>query len=232
MICVLLCRHLHLKFLCLVVLSNATLCDPMDCSPPGSSVHGVLQARILESVTISFSRGSSWPRDRTRIEPSSRSPFLPGICMVAARTVWFSFHLGCHRSAVSLSALNAFPLTQTVAPLWGSDPRFSPPPAQGRSSPANTPVFPPSSFVLPSFAWFCVCFSAGQVLLSALRWCAACTSVSEGVFLVYPWRRDGLHVHLLLRHLVLSLFLDFLSKKHRYRKLDTRNSLILWFPSL
>ena len=42
-----------------------TLCDPMDCSPPGSSVHGILQARILEWVAISFSRGSSQPRDRT-----------------------------------------------------------------------------------------------------------------------------------------------------------------------
>ena len=40
-----------------------TLCDPMDCSPPGSSVHGILQARILEWVAISFSRGSSQPRD-------------------------------------------------------------------------------------------------------------------------------------------------------------------------
>ena len=36
-----------------------TLCDPKDCSPPGSSVHGILQARILEWVAISFSRGSS-----------------------------------------------------------------------------------------------------------------------------------------------------------------------------
>ena len=44
-----------------------TLCDPMDCSPPGSSVHGILQARILEWVTISFCRGSSRPRDRTRV---------------------------------------------------------------------------------------------------------------------------------------------------------------------
>ena len=42
-----------------------TLCDPMDCSPPGSSVHGILQARILEWVVISFSRGSSQPRDQT-----------------------------------------------------------------------------------------------------------------------------------------------------------------------
>ena len=42
-----------------------TLCDPMDCGPPGSSVHGIFQARILEWVAISFSRGSSHPRDRT-----------------------------------------------------------------------------------------------------------------------------------------------------------------------
>ena len=40
-----------------------TLCNPMDCNPPGSSVHGNLQARILKLVTISFSRRSSWPRD-------------------------------------------------------------------------------------------------------------------------------------------------------------------------
>ena len=59
-------------------------------------------------------------------------------------------------------------------------------PTEGRSSPTNTPVFPPSSFLLPSFVWFYVFFSAGQLLLSALSWCSACTSVSEGVFLVYP----------------------------------------------
>ena len=40
-------------------------CDPMDCSPPGSSVHGVFQARILEWLAISFSRRSSQPRNRT-----------------------------------------------------------------------------------------------------------------------------------------------------------------------
>ena len=43
------------------------LCDPMDCSPPGSSVHGILQERILEWVAIPFSRGSSRPRDRTPV---------------------------------------------------------------------------------------------------------------------------------------------------------------------
>ena len=43
------------------------LCDPMDCSPPGSSGHGILQARILEWVAMPSSRGSSWPRERTHI---------------------------------------------------------------------------------------------------------------------------------------------------------------------
>ena len=50
-----------------VAESCPTLCDPVDCSLPGSSVHGILQARILEWVTISFSRGSSQPRDRTQV---------------------------------------------------------------------------------------------------------------------------------------------------------------------
>ena len=50
-----------------VIQSCPTLCDPVDCSPPGSSVHGILQARILEWVAISFSRGSSWPRDGSQV---------------------------------------------------------------------------------------------------------------------------------------------------------------------
>ena len=49
----------------MLVQSCLTLCNPMDCSPPGSSVHGVFQARILEWVAISSSRGSSQPRDQT-----------------------------------------------------------------------------------------------------------------------------------------------------------------------
>ena len=46
-------------------LSHARPFDPMDCSPPGSSVHGILQARILQRVASSLSRGSSWLRDQT-----------------------------------------------------------------------------------------------------------------------------------------------------------------------
>ena len=62
------------------------LCDPMDCSPPGSSVHGTLQARISELVAFSSSRGSSRPRDQTcvscTVEPPLSSFFLhsPVIC--------------------------------------------------------------------------------------------------------------------------------------------------------
>ena len=47
----------------LVTQSSPTLCDPMDCSSPGFSVHGILQARILEWTDIPSSRGSSPPRD-------------------------------------------------------------------------------------------------------------------------------------------------------------------------
>ena len=50
-----------------VAQSCPNLCDPMDCSLPGSSIHGIFQARVLEWAAISFSRGSSWPRDRSRI---------------------------------------------------------------------------------------------------------------------------------------------------------------------
>ena len=57
-----------------------TLWDPMDCSPPGSSAHKILQARILEWVAISFSRGSSWHRNQTHVSFIScivRQIFLP-----------------------------------------------------------------------------------------------------------------------------------------------------------
>ena len=55
-----------------------TLCDPIDGSPPGFSIPGILQARTLEWVAISFSKGSSWSRDRTQVS-----------CIVGRRfTIW------------------------------------------------------------------------------------------------------------------------------------------------
>ena len=65
--------------------SCPTLCDPMDSSPPGSSVHGILQARILEWVAISFSRGSSQPRDGTCISC---------ISCIGKRILYYKHHLG------------------------------------------------------------------------------------------------------------------------------------------
>ena len=61
-----------------VTQSCPTLCNPMDCSLPGSSIHGIFQARVLEWVAISFSRGSSQPRDQTQVS-----------CIVGRRfTIW------------------------------------------------------------------------------------------------------------------------------------------------
>ena len=65
------CIYLKVKsrcacmYVCVCVFSCVWLCDPMDCSPPESSVHEIFTARILKWVAISFSKGSSWPRDRT-----------------------------------------------------------------------------------------------------------------------------------------------------------------------
>ena len=57
---------------CVVTKWYLTLSDPMDCRPSGSSVHGISQARILEWVAMSFSRGSSQPRDQIRISSTGR----------------------------------------------------------------------------------------------------------------------------------------------------------------
>ena len=72
--------HLFYSYLTFdeVAQSCPTLYNPMDCSLPGSSVHRIFQERILEWVAISFSRKSSWPRDRTHV------PRIVGRCF----TIW------------------------------------------------------------------------------------------------------------------------------------------------
>ena len=65
-VCVCLCVSVCVC-VCVLTQRYLTLCDPVDCSLPGSSVPGISQARILEWVAISFSRGSSLPRDQTCI---------------------------------------------------------------------------------------------------------------------------------------------------------------------
>ena len=94
--------------------------------------------------------------------------------------------------------------------MWGWDPCFRSPTLRDKSGPTNTPVFPPGSFVLSSFAWFYTFFSTGQALLSALR--------QEFYMHLCVWRcfpdvsveRDGLHVHLHSAIFLIFLKLDFL----------------------
>ena len=78
---------------CAQPLSHVQLfCNPMDWSPPGSSVHGIFQARIQEWITISFSKGSSWPRDRTHVSMSPAlqvdSLSLPKMHLSPKRRLW------------------------------------------------------------------------------------------------------------------------------------------------
>ena len=147
--------------------------DPSLCSQQKPLPWGCSTIPKLQLITITPSRGPA---------------FLSRVCMAASRTVWFSFHLGCYRSAVSFSALNVSSLTQAIAPMWGSDPCFSSPTQQGQVQFYKHSGITPSSFILLCFAWFYISFSSCQVLLTTFSWCLACTSVSEGVFLMYPWR--------------------------------------------
>ena len=70
-----------------------TLCDPVDCRPPGSSVHGILQARILECVANPFSRGSSWPRDQAWVSCIAGRFFTIWVTREAESYVFFSSHV-------------------------------------------------------------------------------------------------------------------------------------------
>ena len=92
----------------LVTQSCLTLCNPMDCSPPGSSVHGILQAGILEWVAISSSRGSSQPRDQTQTFCTADKCFTIWATRGCLSKQWFQWtqnlYLPIHRkSTMSLT---------------------------------------------------------------------------------------------------------------------------------
>ena len=83
------------SFCCKVAQSCPTLWDPTDCSLPGSSVHEIFQVRVLDLVAISFSRGSSWPRDRTRVSSIADRGFTIWATREAQLYVYiYSFPLG------------------------------------------------------------------------------------------------------------------------------------------
>ena len=95
--------------LCSVVQSCPTFCNRMDCSPPGSTIHWILQARILEWVVISSSRGSFQLRDRTSIS------------WVSCTTGWFfsTEPLGKSHTTLHTSAFCQLPLPTW---LWPTNP--------------------------------------------------------------------------------------------------------------
>ena len=88
-----------------VAQSCLTLYNPMDYSPPGSSIHGILQARILEWVAISSSRGSSQPRDRTQVSCIAGGFFTSWGAAIAILRWWGSkmLYLG-HRGRGCVSS--------------------------------------------------------------------------------------------------------------------------------
>ena len=104
--------------------SCSTLCNPMDCSPPGSSVCGILQARILEWVATSFSRGSP---SISRIKPTSlMSPALAGVSLSLVppgKPQRSSQLLSFHVSRKLPCRVNDQPLTLMPIPSPRSDPR-------------------------------------------------------------------------------------------------------------
>ena len=88
-------------------------CDPMDCRPPGSSVHGISQARILEWVTISSSRGSSWPRHGTQVSCIGRQILYHWATREALSSIPLSSTLTI---AVSIICLGALPCWSHLSP--------------------------------------------------------------------------------------------------------------------
>ena len=107
-----LCELVRLKTLLhsLHTQSRLTLCDHMDCSLSGSTVHGILQARILEWVAIPFSRGSSWPRDLFIF--NWRIPTLQYYIGFCHTSTWIS-----HRCTYVPSLVNLPPTSHSIPPL-------------------------------------------------------------------------------------------------------------------
>ena len=101
---------------CLVAKLFMTLCDPLDYNLPGFSVHGILQARILERVAISFSRGSSQPRDQTCIFCNGRHILYcwvmreAPIYLLMEYYFWFlEIDIGCYINTTSVLPSILFP---------------------------------------------------------------------------------------------------------------------------
>ena len=116
---------LHLCFsllcCCLAAQSCLTLWNPMDCRPPGSSLHGILQARILEWVAISFSRESSWYRDWIHVSCMGRWIIYHWIPWEATSLSYWS-HYGPYISCCGEAVLLVFrSFSEEIGPYMAID---------------------------------------------------------------------------------------------------------------
>ena len=157
--------------------------------PPQSSWHALSLSFCSHQQPLPWDCAAIPTLQLPAAAPSRRPVSLSKVGMAAARTVWFSFHLGCHRSAVSLSSWNVSPLTQTIVPLWGSDPCFSSPTHWGQVQSYSYSCFTPY-FLHPTEFYQCVFFSMYMYFL-VVRYSSL---LSAGVLhallrlKVYSWR--------------------------------------------
>ena len=93
-----------------------TLCNPVDCSPPGSSVHVILQARILEWVAITFSRGSFWSRNQGQVSCTAGRFFTVWATREAPWAIWRR-HIQLNAKTKHYSRCNLKPDVYTASPL-------------------------------------------------------------------------------------------------------------------
>ena len=129
--------HIFVFTMCRISCFSWTLCDPIDCGPPGFSVCGILQARILKWVAMPSSRESFWSRDRTQV-----LLFFPALAgkLFTASTTWEAHRSPYHYSIVPSKSLTNWP---TYKPL----PRDFPggPTTKAPSSQCRSPGFDPWS---------------------------------------------------------------------------------------
>jgi len=192
------CFHGHLAFL----HRHFPLQSPLS-HPFKPSLHSQQQPSSWDCSTI--------PKLQFPAPETSRAPVsLSRVCMAVAKTVWFSFNLGCHRSYVSLSALNVSPLTQKIFPMWELDPCFNSPNCRWQVQSYSLLFFTlvPSSYRVLYGSIYSFCWSGTPVHSQLVFWMHFCVWRCIPVVAV---KRDILHMHLLLHNLkVFCFFFDAL----------------------
>ena len=113
----------------LVTQSCLTLCNSMDCSPPGSSLHGILQARKLEWITIPFSREPSRPKDWTWVSCIAGRFFTFWVTRKTPKACYYSFfteeECELQRGRINCSSSHSWKMAKTSFDLEPSDPNPS-----------------------------------------------------------------------------------------------------------